>query len=366
MKASQSSVSWKRGSSDSAREDKKGDNVVSLEDNCAVMREALLGSLSEQTNVVSDAGGVRVNIAEQDGEGFLEFLELSPNFNMIISQCNWHVKRNIVYRGEGWLRLNFCLETNTRFAFSNSDKFDLVGAECRIFHQPVGMDCLHYLNDHTPSACVTLSVKREYLTRFLKLQTADLGDPLRAFLNGVHDDFFFERYPLAPTMARVVTDMIQSSYRGSLRRLHFESKANELLCLAYDAAHFTEEYGVVPLKFSDQDRLGVYKARDIIDNSLQQPPSIPALAREVGTNRNKLAYGFKKWFGCTVFEYQLRARMEAAWNLLENTKLPLGDIADLVGYQHQGSFTAAFKNYFNVLPKSVRLARADSEGRVRK
>ncbi len=335
--------------------------MVSLDNNGAMIREALLRSLSEHTVVASDSGcSVRVNIAEGDGEGFLEFMELSPGFNMIVSQCSWHVERNIVYRGEGWLRLNFCLQTDTRFAFSNSDEFDLVGAECRVFHQPVGMDCRHYLKKDSPSVCVTLSVKREHLTGFLKLQTSELDDTLQGFLNGRHDDFFFERYTLTPAMARVVWEMIQSTYRGHLRRVYFESKANELLCLAYDAAHFTEQYDIIPLKFSEQNRASLCRARSILDQSLQQPPSIPTLARMVGINRNKLTYGFKRWFGCTVFEYQLRVRMEAAWRLLETSSLPLGEIADLVGYQHQGSFSAAFKAYFNLLPKNVRLRQTES------
>ncbi len=36
--------------------------------------------------------------------------------------------------------------------------------------------------------------------------------------------------------------------------------------------------------------------------------------------------------------------MEAAWDLLAKSSLPLGEVADLVGYQHQGSFSAAFKS----------------------
>jgi AraC-like DNA-binding protein len=71
-------------------------------------------------------------------------------------------------------------------------------------------------------------------------------------------------------------------------------------------------------------------------------------------NRNKLHFGFKQQFGVSIHEYQTEARMQVALKLLQTTELPVGQIAERVGYGEPTNFTAAFRKHFELLPREAR------------
>lgn len=324
---------------------------VSLIDNALSLRTALLASSDRGTTQSKD---IHVDIDDKAGAGFIDFLEINDQFSMILSQCRWLQKQFVKYTGEGWIRFNFCLDTTASFLFNDFAQFDLKGAECRVFHQPVGVDCGHFISDDTPSMCVTLSAQREYLTSNLALEIEELDDPLRALLKDQSNEFFFERMPLTNEMARSVTDMIHSPYRNNLRRIHLESKAHELLCQAFHSMLYPSCDQIIPIRLTEKDNKQVKAAREIIDAEFINPPSVPALARQVGLNRNKLTYGFKYLFNMPILDYTIKLRLEKAWDYLQYSEMSIAQIADAVGYRHQASFSSAFKTHFGLPPKEVR------------
>ena len=78
------------------------------------------------------------------------------------------------------------------------------------------------------------------------------------------------------------------------------------------------------------------------------------LARRVGMSESKLKRAFKERFGTTVFEYGLECRMRHALELLRADSVSICQVAESVGYQHQTSFTAAFRDHFGFLPSEAR------------
>ncbi|ANY19583.1 Regulatory protein PchR [Tsuneonella dongtanensis] len=320
---------------------------VSLRDNATELRSLFA------PNAIGSAID-RIVLDDTDGEGFLEFIELGPDFTLIVSRCRWEAERMLAYRGEGWVRMNFCLDAAAVFDFGDNGAFALNGAECRIFHQPRGLDCQHFITRHSQSICVTLSVKRGYLARELKLDATDLSEGFAGFVAGEHDSFFFERFALTPEMARTVRDMVQCPYAHQLRFLYQTSKAHELLCQAWDTAQRHDTVDVLPFRFTDEHRRRVVEVHDILDQTLDPAPSAVHLARRVGLNRNQLAYGFRKLYRTSVYEYHLTRRLDAAWDLLVTGEMTIAEVAYHVGYQHQASFTCAFRARFGMAPKEVR------------
>ena len=86
--------------------------------------------------------------------------------------------------------------------------------------------------------------------------------------------------------------------------------------------------------------------REILLNNLGNPPSLVELARQSGTNKNKLNTDFRRIFGASVFEFLRTSRLERAKALLESKKMNVTEAAFEVGYAHQQSFTRAFRNHF--------------------
>ena len=82
----------------------------------------------------------------------------------------------------------------------------------------------------------------------------------------------------------------------------------------------------------------------------ENPPSALELAQLVGVSDRTLRYGFRELFGTTVFGYLTSKRMEQAQQLLRSGKLTVAEVANLVGYAHQGHFAVAFKRKFGITP----------------
>lgn len=320
--------------------------AVSLENNSAELR-ALFGPLP-----ADPAAADRIRLDAGHGAGILEFVELAPDCNLIVSRCDWRDDMQIRYRGEGWLRMNFCLDATAVFAFDDIAAYTLTGAECRVIHQPEGIECRHDIRHRAQSLCVTLSAKRAYFARELALAGSGGQGGLAAFVGEDCPDFFFDRLPMTGVMARAVHEMVDSPFAGPLRRLHLGTKAHELVCHAWEAAAGAAP--VPPLRLTDEQRRRVAEARDLLEASLDAALPAGQLARRVGLNRNQLAYGFRLLYGTSVYDYQLGRRLSAAWDMLARGDRSVAEVAYAVGYQHQASFTTAFRGHFGIAPREVR------------
>jgi len=89
--------------------------------------------------------------------------------------------------------------------------------------------------------------------------------------------------------------------------------------------------------------------------------TVARLAREVGLSRSAFFDRFTREMGCAPGEYLLRARMEEAAVLLEDSARSVEEIATAVGYRASSSFSVAFRRYHGASPKTFRTARRGSE-----
>jgi AraC-like DNA-binding protein len=78
------------------------------------------------------------------------------------------------------------------------------------------------------------------------------------------------------------------------------------------------------------------------------------LEKECGVDINYLNMLFAKETGKTLYKYLSDVRMEHAKYLLEEKKVPINEIASLVGYTTSNSFTRAFKRSIKQTPTSYR------------
>ena len=67
----------------------------------------------------------------------------------------------------------------------------------------------------------------------------------------------------------------------------------------------------------------------------------------------------KEKYGQSITEYTQRKRMNVAETLLLNTKLPIKEIAQSVGYSSHSKFSIYYKGYKGKLPSEVRNLACD-------
>ena len=79
------------------------------------------------------------------------------------------------------------------------------------------------------------------------------------------------------------------------------------------------------------------------------------IAESVNTSEDYLTRIFKKELGMSPWEYLSRYRVELSVKLLQETDLPLSEIAMRCGFQDQAYYCRVFKKLKHATPGSLRL-----------
>lgn len=83
-----------------------------------------------------------------------------------------------------------------------------------------------------------------------------------------------------------------------------------------------------------------------IKHNCAKPLTLEGLALANHYNPAYFSRLFKKTVGCTFTEYVVRCRIELACELLQNTDLKVGEVAEETGYSNHTKF---YKDFFNVV-----------------
>ncbi len=78
------------------------------------------------------------------------------------------------------------------------------------------------------------------------------------------------------------------------------------------------------------------------------------IASAVGINQNALGNLFRTAAGSTVNQYVLSLRLKKAKSMLENTRLPVAEIAKACGFHYAYYFSRVFREHTGVLPREYR------------
>ena len=153
-------------------------------------------------------------------------------------------------------------------------------------------------------------------------------------------------------MHQVVHQILSCPYSGRIRRTYLERKALELVALKLSALD-QQRSPSYPLNADDLD--GIYQAAKVLACNFNNPPSVEALARQVGLNRLKLNQGFHHIYGTTPFRYLRNCRLELAKYLLTTSESAVEEVAHKVGYTSRSNFATAFRQQFGLNPKTFQL-----------
>ncbi|URJ58916.1 AraC family transcriptional regulator [Paenibacillus polymyxa] len=107
-------------------------------------------------------------------------------------------------------------------------------------------------------------------------------------------------------------------------------------------------------RLSKEDVRKLHMAREILESSMIDPPSLITLSQKVGLNDFKLKKGFKACFGTTVFEYLRQIRLDYAMKLLRSQESNVTEAAMAVGYSNVSAFSEQFFREYGVKPSSLK------------
>lgn len=111
------------------------------------------------------------------------------------------------------------------------------------------------------------------------------------------------------------------------------------------------------VRFLEEDLNRVRQARQLLLEQMEDPPSVPDLARQVGLNELKLKAGFRRLWGTTVYGLLRKERLEEARRFLLAGQGNVGEAAFRVGYTNTSHFASAFQREFGVAPGAILRSR---------
>lgn len=325
----------------------------------------LFGNLRELTRgeIIGEdpdrnAEASRLRVDRTDGHGTYELYRLDPDLFILTIDCLFDSVRQEVVPGEALLEVHICL--HGRLSLQTAQRrLDAQGPCLLLLYQPAGANVTERLEAGTRYTGLSLYCRPSYLARLLHRN----GIRGCSLLDSVHEydersSVWHEIRPLSAALHHVAAGLLQSPYQHGFRLLHSEAKALEILCQVLSPPPGEIERVTATTTLVRQ----IDTVRRILGTQFAPIPHICDLARRVGVSESKLKRAFKEHFGVTVFEYGLECRMRHALELLQGNAMSICQVAENVGYQHQTSFTAAFRDHFGFLPSEARLRHSGIAG----
>ena len=162
--------------------------------------------------------------------------------------------------------------------------------------------------------------------------------------------------------------IVVSGYdRFEFTRAAIRSKVLDYLLKPIDPDEITaavnHAVSLLPPVSEEPEPSGVARSvREYIDLHYAEEISLPLLSRQFFFSREYLNRSFRAAYGCAIYEYVQKVRMEHAKKLLENRSTSLQAIAVQLGFSNANYFSKAFKKAFGVSPSEYRENRAGGPG----
>ncbi|WP_394750980.1 helix-turn-helix domain-containing protein [Spongiimicrobium salis] len=93
---------------------------------------------------------------------------------------------------------------------------------------------------------------------------------------------------------------------------------------------------------------------ELLHDQWNESLSLQEIAIHVGAHPVTISKNFRKYFQCTLGEYQRKLKIEKSIDLIKNTDLSLSEIAFYCGFTDQSHFIRNFKQQTHFLPKGYR------------
>ena len=291
---------------------------------------------------------VRYFLAERDGQGYWDFFKPYDALSVSVTDAIYHKDTWINVEGSGFFKVRLLLSGELR---TESGVMLLGAPRAMVVVSPGPSREGYFIAAGQWTRMVVLHGGPEALTSVLGLDPREIPPPLDGLLihNRTPDPLCV---PFGPELLHAAQRIADSRHQmpPTLRGAYIDALSIEILTQLL--ADFSNQEMLRRTALSTRDLNRIYEARDYLAQHYNKPPSIPELARLVGTNQTKLKAGFRQATRLTIYDFVLKCRMERAAELLVPGGFSIREVAYRVGYQYPANFTYAFKKYHGRLPST--------------
>ena len=244
------------------------------------------------------------------------------------------------------IQFHFCLKGQTNFIFNQGNyTFQVQENHSMLLYNPQKPLPINVeLTPETWMISILISI-----AKFHSLFSSDANHI--SFLSPENSSKkYYDNLPFTSSIAVVLSQILQARVHDSMKSLYFKGKIYELLSLYFNK-NDDSSIEQCPFLIDEQNVQKIRNAKDIIVDRMIDPPSLDALALEIGLPLKKLKQGFKQVYGDTVFAYLLEHKMQEARRMLDSQKYNVNEVGLKLGYSTSSYFIAAFKKKYGTTPK---------------
>ena len=245
-----------------------------------------------------------------------------------------------------YIQLFFCIQQDCKVAF-NMEHCAInmtAGDSSMVYFKDEQMNILFNLPPNTELIAVLVSI--EYFHSLFSIE----GNFLFNFGSFKTGKPIIEPKEISASIRLILNQLKLKQSSETLRPIFIKGKVYELLSYYFRAAS-EEETEYCPYIASEEVVTKIKRAKEIIIEDMNNPPSLADLAKQVGLNIKKLKTDFKEFYGVPVFTFLLNYKMELAKKMLQERQLNVNELAIYLGYSTSSHFIAAFKRKFGTTPK---------------
>jgi LacI family transcriptional regulator, galactose operon repressor len=157
-----------------------------------------------------------------------------------------------------------------------------------------------------------------------------------------------------PPMSSVVINFERAGYEAALTLFRLLCGARRVPAkISVPATHVVARRSTDILTLSDPQ---VTKALQFIRDRAGEDVAVDDVARAAGLSRRTLEIRFRREFGCSIYQHIRRVRTDRIARLLLETDLPVGRIAESLGFADMQHFARYFRAVKQISPLAYRKA----------
>ncbi|BDW92870.1 hypothetical protein MACH07_17020 [Flagellimonas marinaquae] len=278
-----------------------------------------------------------------DINDFTILVEEATSDTLIVDTCHFDEPVvSVAFYGSGNVDLNVKYGERTK-TYSHTKGLALS------FYADSNVEFEHTVSAQRPLKCILIATA----LRNLENLPNEEGEIFTSLLNELVNpsDHYVEgpRFFMTPEMDRIVESVFDMKYHGKTKMMFFRSQMTVLL------SHFFGQLASLQTeKINTTEREKLYRAKEILINNLDSPPSLSEISRQIGLNSYNLKKNFKELFGVPVFKYLQNERLKTAHKLISNHEATVQEAAWHVGYDSLSSFSNAFEKKFGYRPSQIK------------
>lgn len=314
---------------------------TSFEDLSRRFYEDYLGSDS-----ASEISPQTLLLPQEFGRGGYEILKFD---NTIVSRFNAHIVHDsdvLEIMPADMFCITMCIQGNYDMTFSNNwrSASNFKPGYAYLAYYACGDSCQIGFGQNSDIVALTLLLKHSQLLEYaIEFDNQAMLEKIR----GCDSTEVLASTRLTASQISSTQNMYAPPYQSALRNVFLQYTHSELM-LSLIESLFRPSNPQIRLTRQDMDRLE--ESRQIVQNSIQAPPTIAALAKQVGMNQDKLKKGFRQVYNQTIYQTVTEQRMLLAKRKIIEGDMSIAEVANEAGYENISSFIAMFRKTYGKTP----------------